>query len=435
MRRRRKIFRGWKVVGTGTAIQALHSALLTQGFQHYVVLLERDFGWSKTVLASVFSLNRVESGLLGPLQGYALDKWGPKRVSRVGALIMGTGFVLFSQTHTKWQFFLYFFVIAIGASLSGFLTVITATVRWFERKRARALYLSSAGFAIGGTLAPLLVWGMTTWGWRWVAAGSGAVVVVAIWVMSATLEGGPADHNEFVDGIDPADLPPEETRPEGVSDVHFTAREAVRTRAFWMISLGHTSALFAVSAVLAHLSLALTSEHGYTLQQASFVAGAVPLMQLIGMFIGGWLGDKVNKRLIAGSAMILHCVGLLSLTYATSTAMIWVFVVLHGLAWGVRGPLMQAIRADYFGSTSFGQIMGFSSLIIMIGMGSGPIIVGSLADSTGSYKAGFTIVAMLAALGTVFFILASPPPPPDRSSSSRTSAEAIDDHVSSSESA
>jgi len=412
--RRPRIFRGWKVVGVGAAIQALHSAFLLQGFQHYAVLMERDFGWSKTVLASAYSLNRVESGLLGPIQGWALGRWGARRVARIGALVMGAGFVLFSQTQQIWQFFAFFLIIAIGASLSGFLTVMTATVRWFERKRAKALALSSAGFAIGGAMAPVLVWSMGMWGWRWVAAGSGIVLAGAIWLMSSTLEGGPEDFGEHVDGIDPKDLPPDGPRAEGVSDDHFTAKEAIRTRAFWMISLGHASALFGVGAVLAHLSLLLTSEQGYSLQQASFVAGALPLVQLLGIFIGGSLGDRVNKRLIAGSAMVLHCAGLLSLTYATNNTMIWAFVIMHGLAWGARGPLMQALRADYFGSSSFGQIMGFSSLIVMIGMASGPVAVGLLADATGSYRSGFTVAAIIAALGTVFFFLATPPPRPKR---------------------
>ena len=413
--RGRKIFRGWKVVSAGGTIQALQSAVLTQAFQHYAVLLERDFGWSKTQLASVFSLNRVESGLLGPLQGWAIDKWGPKKVMRLGGCIMGAGFFMFSRMQTLVEFFIYFVIIAVGTSLSGFLTVTTATVRWFERKRARALALSSAGFAVGGACAPILVWILRTFGWRNTAAGTAVILIVVIWVLASMFDGGPEDFGVPVDGIAPEDLSPEETRPEGVTDVHFTAREAMRTRAFWLISLGHTSALFVVSAVLAHLSLALTSEHGYTLQQASFVAGAVPAVQLFGIGLGGWLGDRVNKRLIASVAMLGHCVGLLMLTYATSALMIWAFVLIHGLAWGARGPLMQALRADYFGSSSFGQIMGYSSLIVMIGMASGPIIVATLTDSTGSYTAGFTVVAILAGLGTLFFVFATPPPPPVRS--------------------
>ena len=96
--------------------------------------------------------------------------------------------------------------------------------------------------------------------------------------------------------------------------------------------------------------------------------------------------------------------------------MIGLFVLLHGLAWGARGPLMQALRADYFGASSFGFIMGLSSLIVMLGTVLGPIIAGVLADATGSYRSGFVVLAILAALGMLFFVRATPPRPPDRGS-------------------
>ncbi|MGH1490527.1 MAG: hypothetical protein ACRBK7_14250, partial [Acidimicrobiales bacterium] len=87
----RKTFHGWKMVGGGAAIQALHSGLLTQAFGSYAVLLERDYGWSKTHFSAAFSLMRAESGLLGPLQGWALDKFGTRLIMRVGVIVMGLG--------------------------------------------------------------------------------------------------------------------------------------------------------------------------------------------------------------------------------------------------------------------------------------------------------------------------------------------------------
>lgn len=180
-----------------------------------------------------------------------------------------------------------------------------------------------------------------------------------------------------------------------------------------MISFGHASALLVVGAVIAHLPLYLTDEQGFGLQEASFVSGALPLLQFMGQIGGGFLGDRVNKRLLASLAMLGHMTGLLLLTYATSRWMIWAFIPLHGLAWGVRGPLMQALRADYFGSTSFGKIMGISSMIVMLGTIIGPMLAGTLADATGSYRTGFTIVALMAGAGLIFFVLASPPTPPD----------------------
>ncbi len=249
-------------------------------------------------------------------------------------------------------------------------------------------------------------------GWRWTAALSGLAIVAVAYPLTALFGDSPADRGEHVDGVDPTDPVDKKPRAEGVSDVHFTAREAVRTRAFWMISLGHGTALLVVGAVIAHLALYLTSEQGFTLQEASFVGGAMPLLQFFGQLGGGVLGDRVNKRLLASMAMVGHMIGLLLLTYANARWMIWLFVPFHGLAWGVRGPLMQALRADYFGSTSFAKIMGLSSVIVMLGMMGGPLVAGILADRTGSYRLGFTILALLAGAGMLFFVLATPPRAP-----------------------
>mgnify|MGYP003465890036 CR=1 FL=1 len=73
----------------------------------------------------------------------------------------------------------------------------------------------------------------------------------------------------------------------------------------------------------------------------------------------------------------------------------------HGLAWGLRGPQMAAIRADYFGRTHFATILGVSNALIIIGTISGPVIAGYVYDVTNSYRIGFIIVAALAAAGGV----------------------------------
>ena len=128
--------------------------------------------------------------------------------------------------------------------------------------------------------------------------------------------------------------------------------------------------------------------------------------------LGGYLGDRFDKRVICTACMVAHGVGLLLVAYATALPMVIAFTVLHGLAWGVRGPQMVALRADYFGTTSFGTIMGFSSLIVMLGMSGGPIVAGVLADLFGNYQMGFTVLAVLGMLGAGCFIAARPPTRP-----------------------
>jgi len=82
---------------------------------------------------------------------------------------------------------------------------------------------------------------------------------------------------------------------------------------------------------------------------------------------------------------------------------------MHGFGWGLRGPFMQAIRADYFGRSAIGLILGLSFMIVVLGQIGGAMISGILADATGNYRAGFTVVALLAGLGSVFFLIAKKP--------------------------
>ncbi len=109
-----------------------------------------------------------------------------------------------------------------------------------------------------------------------------------------------------------------------------------------------------------------------------------------------------------GHCMIGHCMGLLLLSYVVHPVMIIGLSLLHGLSWGLRGPFMQAIRTDYFGIQAIGMIMGVSAFIIALGQVAGPVVAGAFADATGSYRVGFTMLALAAGTG-FFFVMARKP--------------------------
>jgi MFS family permease len=383
------------VVAAGASANLLGAALIQHAFTNYSVLLRKEFGWSTTLLAGGFAMTRLESGLLGPLQGWMLDRFGPRNVMRAGAVLFGLGMMLFSTIQNPVQFFAFYFMVAVGASLGGFITVVTAVVGWFHRRRSFALSVAQSGFAIGGVFTPLVVYFMDTFGWRSTA--------------STFLHRDPASVGQEVDGG--PDIHNKDSATTAGVSVEFTARQAARTRAFWMLNLGHASALLVVSATMAHLSIYLTEERGFSLQKSGYLLGSVLIVQFVGQLAGGRLGDLYNKRWLVMGAMIGHVTGMLVLTFAHSS-LIWFFVPLHGLAWGVRGPLMQAMRADYFGSKNFGSIMGWSSMVMMMGTITGPILVGFTRDRTDSYVTGFTIITVMASAAIIFFALATKPPAP-----------------------
>ncbi len=419
-----RIFHGWWIVISGFLIQLLISGLLQRSFGAYIVLFRDQFGWSKTALSGAFSLQQVENGLLGPLQGGIIDRFGPRASMRLGIVFFGLGFFTLSQMDSLLTFYLAFALLAIGSSISGFFPITVTVVSWFERRRTRALALVSLGFAVGGLLVPIVAFVLEEFGWRGTAFASGVLVIAIGFPLTQVFRKEPSRPGEYVDGIEPVPVAESDSstgpaiQPRQVSgEVSFTAREALRTPAFWLISLGHSASLLVVQAVNVHLIVHLNESLGYSLATASLAVTMLTAFQIVGNVIGGELGDRYSKRMITTLTMVLHASGLLMLAYASNLPMVIGFALLHGTGWGVRGPLMQAIRADYFGTRSIGMIVGLSSMITMIGNTSGPLIAGVLADATGNYQLGFTLLAVLAGLGSGFFFMAKKPAPPARTTS------------------
>jgi MFS family permease len=411
------IFYGWWIVLAASGIQILQTGLLMQAYGAYVVVLREEFGWSKTALAAAFSLQRVESGLLGPLQGWMLDRWGPRMVMRVGTVIFGLGFMAFSQINSLTTFYIVFIIMAIGASLSGFMSLTTSVVNWFDRRRATAMGITQAGMSIGGIMVPLVAWSLVGLGWRPTAFISGVIILVIGLPLVQVMRNAPEQYGMLPDGVTQEELDARQAAAAESGNAfderyEFTPKQAVRTRAFWFLGFGHALAVVVVSAVMVHLVVHLNEGLGFSVTAAASILALMTAITMIGQLVGGFLGDRFNKRMIATFAMFGHAGGLLALAWGGNLAWVLAFSVLHGMAWGMRGPLMSAIRADYFGRKSFGMIMGFSSMIVMFGMMSGPIIAGLMADHFGNYRLGFTVLAILSACGSVFFIFASKPSPP-----------------------
>ena len=404
------------MVGAGCGLQVLQAGLLHHAFGGYLAVLQDDRGWNKTQLSGAAALQQMESAIIGPALGWIMDRFGPQGLIRLGVLMFGLGFMALSYIDTLLEFYGAFIVIALGSSMCGFFPINVALINWFERWRARALSALSLGLAVGGISVPIVGWSLVHFGWRATAFGSGVFAVAVGLPLAMVMRRRPEDHGETVDGV--VKKPETSEEPDSAvlsSSRDFTAREALRTPAFWLLSLGHGFALLVVGAVNVHAIAHMKESLAYTVSAAALVITLVTLFQIGGVLLGWVIGDRYEKRLIAAACMLMHCLGLLSLTYARTTPWIIAFAALHGVAWGLRGPFMHAIRADYFGRSAIGMILGLSFMIIVIGQVGGPMIAGMLADITGNYRTGFTVLALLAGVGSMFFVLAKRPAPPLRS--------------------
>ncbi len=405
-----KVFYGWKMAFAASGLQIIQAMLLFQAFGAYVAVLTTEMGWSKTSLSAASAMLSLEAALLGPIVGWFLDRFGAKGVIKIGILMFGLGFIGMSQIETLTGFYLSIAVIAVGASMAGYFPLNVAVIQWFEKKRARALSIVGLGFALGGVFVPVVAGAIEMFGWRATAMGCGIAAIVVGYPLANLFRRRPEDYGEFVDGIDPNSAAAASSKSANSSpEPDFTAREALQTRAFWLLAVGHALALVVVMAVNTHAINHMRIALGYSISQASFFIMLMTMFQVLGVLAGGYLGDKFDKRIMAAGCMLLHALAMFFLTYATSAAELVFFAITHGLAWGLRGPFMQAIRADYFGRRAIGMILGISAMVAAVGQMLGPLLAGFLGDLTGNYVLGFNVLSVIALAGAVVFWLAKPP--------------------------
>jgi len=423
----RSVFRGWWVVAGSMVAQGLQSALFFGAFGIYAPFWMAEFGWSRTTISLIHSLQRTESGLLGPINGWLISRFGPHRLVMVGMALMGTSMIALGFTTNFGNFLAAFLVMAVGASFAGILSMMTILVNWFERRRATAMALAGLGMSIGNLTAPVLASLIVTYGWRGVTIGSGVLMLVMMIPLGRLLIDEPEQVGLRPDGDEAprgaakstdveataATKDPNPKQAAAASEdakAKFSARKVLRSRAFWLMSIGHSNALAIVSAVGVHFVIYAQEIIGISVTAGATLLMVMTLTSMVGQAAGGVLGDRLDKRLVTGTGMLLHAGAMAMLTLVPTYTGAVLAVVMHGLAWGLRGPLMSALRADYFGRAAFAMVMGFSSLIVTVGSVLGPLIVGLLADSLGNYAWGFGALAVVGLIGAAaFFLLEAPP--------------------------
>lgn len=446
-RTRPRRFLGWDTVVGGAAIQTLQAALFFQSFGVYVVVWAEEFGWSLTAISSGYALLSLLSGILGPFHGRLLEHVGVRRVVFGGLLTLAAGLFFLSGVTTLPAFYAAMFVTGLGLSTSGFLSITTAIVPWFVSRRSTALALMSVGISLGGLFVPWVAGVVVGLGWRPALQIAAIVFLAAAIPLTVLMRRPPEAYGQRPDGLRPDGRPkafeaplapaliastalgearptarPIAGSPVAAPQVDHDLRQAMRTGSFWLLGVGHGTALLVIAAMSVHLVAHLADGVGLSLQGAAGIVALVTVMSAVGHLIGGPLGDRFDKRRISAVAMLAHGVALLALAWGPGTLAAIGFAVVHGLAWGIRGPLMTSLRADYFGTRHFGSIMGASLTLTMVGQLAGPVLAGTMTDAWGDYRIAFSVMAVLAAASSLAFLGARPPGPPAAAPTRRDAA-------------
>ena len=419
VRRLRGVFYGWWLVGIAALIMALAIVPLFQGMTAWFVVLKREFSWSAGQMSWAFALARIEGGLLGPMEGFLVDRLGSRRMALIGMLIVGGGFVLLGRVQELWHLYGAFAIMALGAGLGGWLPMATMVNNWFVRRRSMAIALAMEGHRLGAALVvPALAWAIDPdadhIGWRTTATSLGVFIILLAFPITRLVRNRPEDYGQFPDGDEPnpVSVPAGHAEPlQSTTQVAgFTLKEAMRTRAFWLISFGHAGVSCVVVTIAVHMGIML-EDRGLSLQTIAWVVATYQGVGAVFTIVGGYVGDRIPMRVATFVFAFIQSVAVVVLILAHTTRMAFLFGVIMGIGHGGRDPLTTAIRGVYFGRRAFASISGIAAVPLNILQFIIPLFAGYMFDFTGSYVIPFTTVAVISFIATFLFLLMGEPAP------------------------
>ena len=376
--------------------------------------IEDEFGWSRAVVTGVASFGRFGGALLGPVEGWMTDKFGTGKMVLLGFTLGGFGLIFYSQLQGPIQYYFAYFILSMGFSIGGFVPSMAAVNAWMPHRRATAMSIVIGGSSLGGLLVPAIVWGISNHGWRETTLVIG-LVSLACGPPLAYISGKRAPTYEEIDTeISNSSPSIDQEKPSSIRQHDFTAKEALRTRGFWGLAITHMLTNLSVGTISAHVYFQLTDKNSVNLSDAA-AATVIPIMAVTSFtfqMLGGFTGDKVNKRFLLPPLLITQAASLVILAQATNYVGALVFAVLWGLGFGGRTPMLHALRGEFFGRKHFGVILGMSAFPMAVGMMITPVIVGWVFDRTGTYEISLYALAVACLVGTITILLTTKPDKP-----------------------
>jgi MFS family permease len=412
-----QIYYGWIVVAACFLVIAPVVPLIPS-FSIFQVAILDEFNWSRGSFAIALSIHLVVGGLAMPFAGGLIDRFGPRRVMPIGALLTALGLILMSRSTSLWHFYVAFgLMAAAGASLLQLVPLTTIIANWFVRHRGTAIGIVTAGSGAGQlALLPLTQLLIKHIGWRHTYLVFGLVIlVIPTTLILLFLHTRPEDRGLSIEdesrrrdeagtktesgGGEPEQGNRGGSRTEVVildkewAEVDWTVGKASRSFRFWMLALVMT--LFAAGMLLISVQLvAYLGDKGYSSIIVASVIGLQGLLNMVGEFFGGFLSDRIGreKTLTLSLVTFVICIVLLYLAGTViSPPLVYVFLLFYGIGQGMVAPALMICASDLFQGKHFGSILGVIFLGGYFGGAIGAWLSGRLYDLTGAYQVNFLV--------------------------------------------
>lgn len=383
-------------------------ANLQYGWTLFVNPIDEKFQWGRAAIQVAFTLFVLTETWLVPIEGYLVDRFGPRIVVVSAAILVGAAWVINSVAESLALLYLGAVVGGIGAG-AVYGTCVGNALKWFPDRRGLAAGLTAMGFGAGSALTVVPIAGsIRAWGYEatflWFGLGQGLVVFGLGWFLKAPQVG--------------FSVPRRTGRVTVLRAPDRTPGEMVRSPAFWVMYLMFV--LMAVGGLMATAQLAPIARDfqvadvpvsllGVTLPALTFALSIDRVLNGVTRPFFGWVSDHLGRENTMFLAFSLEAVGILLLSQFGRHPV--AFVALSGLvffAWGEIYSLFPATCADTFGA----RFAAANAGLLYTAKGTASLLVpltSVIGASSGGWSAVFVAAAAMNLLAALLAILALKP--------------------------
>ena len=415
-----KKFSGWITLAGVMLAYGGICGNVTYAFGVFLPSMSETFGWSRSALSGPYTLYLIMGGMLGPLAGSTIARFGASRNIIAGNIMAFLGLLGMSQVSAIWHVYLFFGVLCgLGLAFSEFLPVTTVINHWFIQKRSLALGFLFASGGIGGfVMPPLISASMMSCGWRWTWVFlAGFHLLLGVILTGLLVRNTPEEEGQYPDGHASKEQFDQWSR-QATGQVYSTTEDwtvwdALRTPALWILLILFSVLLFAANILTTH-QVAYLEDLKYSPMVSATALGLMLGMSILGRIISGILGLRFAGRYLAACFMTCFGAGLLFLLNAREMIFVYLYSILTGIGFGGMIVLLPHTMGAYFGRKNFSRIVGWTTPVITLVSAASPVIAGAMFDATGSYALPFIMMAILIFVCVVLSFMARPPRSFDR---------------------
>ncbi|MDP6576932.1 MAG: MFS transporter [Dehalococcoidales bacterium] len=402
---------GWIILGISALAIFFSGPGQTYSVSIFVDPIISETGWSRTLVSGLYTAGTLIAGVLVILAGRLLDRYGARIMMTAVVVLFGFAAIWMSSVNHPIQLAAGF--VAIRTLGQGSLTLIpTALIAlWFIRWRGKATAICILGGAISHSAFPLLIHALiTNAGWR----NTWLVLAFGIWIVllpptALLIRRNPESVGLLPDGQSPsAKDQPEKDKVDTVREVNLSLGKASRTRTFWLLLFAGAAPSLITTALTFHHVSFLASK-GIPPGIAASIFGIMGPMQILGIFITGYMADRLPNRYLMAAGQMLLVATMLWAFLITSTWQAFFYGALMGLSNGCLMTISTIIWPNYYGRLHLGSIRGVTTSSIVAFSALGPLPFGFLFDLTKTYSLAILIFLALPVPCTVAALLAHPP--------------------------